>query len=91
MSLMTKRYLEVVDLESGATVHQVEIKPDKSERSVERIMRGMLINMRDGLFIRDTKDNEIECHDCEGQGCGTDWEGYQWECETCDGTGLVQP
>jgi hypothetical protein len=55
---MKKRYLEFVDLESGETVHQVEIKPDKSERSVERIMSGMLINMGDGLFIRDTKDNE---------------------------------
>jgi DnaJ-class molecular chaperone len=43
------------------------------------------------IFAEGVPDEEVPCPDCEGQGAGTDWEGYQWECETCDGTGLVEP
>jgi hypothetical protein len=53
---MNERYLEYVDTTTREVVHRVKIKETTSDRELQRIMRGMMINMRDGLFIRDTED-----------------------------------
>lgn len=46
--------LEVVD-EHGAVIHRLELQPqNRSERAVERIIRGMLINMdRERYSVRE--------------------------------------
>jgi DnaJ-class molecular chaperone len=36
-------------------------------------------------------EDEIPCPKCDGMGAGTDFEGDQWECTECDGTGFIAP
>lgn len=53
---MTKgRFLEIVSLDTGEIARRVEVTGN-SERQVERTMRGMLINLGDRWFVRDTAD-----------------------------------
>ena len=43
--------------------------------------------MEDGLDFED----QLPCHECDGQGAGIDIDGDQWECPECDGTGEIAP
>lgn len=50
--------LEVVEIETDKVVHTVDVR-GQSERGVERILRGMLINMdRDRFFVREVEEGE---------------------------------
>lgn len=51
----TPRYLIVRSLKDGAPVHTVDVT-GKSDREVDRVMRGMLINMSDAYFVQDSKE-----------------------------------
>ena len=52
---MNKQYLFVRDIETREIVHTVEVT-GRSENMVEKVMRGMLINMNtDKFFIDDSK------------------------------------
>jgi hypothetical protein len=54
---MTKRELQVVEAETGETVHTVDVT-GSSDRTVEKVTLGMLINMDTGrYFIRDSDDD----------------------------------
>lgn len=47
--------LEVVEIETSKVVHTVDVR-GQSDRGIERIMRGMLINMdRDRFFVREAE------------------------------------
>jgi hypothetical protein len=52
-----ERYLEVVEGSTGHVVHRLNVT-DKPESYVEKVMRGMSINIADDYFIRDTGDGE---------------------------------
>jgi hypothetical protein len=56
---VSERYLEVVNIYSGEVVHRLDVS-GHGDRHVEQIMRGMLINLREGHFIRDTADEDDE-------------------------------
>jgi hypothetical protein len=51
------RFLEIVNLDTGEVARRVEVT-GRSERHVERMLRGMLINLGDRWFVRDTADAE---------------------------------
>jgi hypothetical protein len=48
-----KRYLEIVEIETREIVKRVDVT-GKSERNIERVMSGMLTNMSEKFFVRDT-------------------------------------
>ena len=53
-----ERKLQVVAIVTGEIVKELDVT-GRSDRDVDRIMRGMLINMnREKYFVRDTKDEE---------------------------------
>lgn len=52
-----KRYLEFVNLDTGEIARRVDVT-GFSERSVEQCLRGMLINIGERWFVRDTADGE---------------------------------
>ncbi len=54
------RQIHVKSIKTKEIVHSVDVT-DQSERDVERVMRGMLINMSDDFFITDSLDDEIKC------------------------------
>jgi hypothetical protein len=47
---------EVVNIDSGEVIHFVPCSYD-SDRMRERVLGGLLINMRDDCFVRDTRDH----------------------------------
>lgn len=54
---MTTIALQVVEIATDKVVHTVDVR-GQSERTIERIMRGMLINMdRDRFFVRETEED----------------------------------
>lgn len=51
---LVRRKLQVVDIETGEVVHELDVT-GRGDRYVEKVMRGMLINMnRDKYFVDDT-------------------------------------
>ncbi len=50
-----KRYLEFVNYRTGEVSKRVDVT-GKSEHEIERCERGMLINIGDSWFVRDTGD-----------------------------------
>lgn len=54
-----KRYLEAVHLRTGEVGTRCDVT-GHSERQVERCLRGMLINMHEDWYVRDTADSESE-------------------------------
>ena len=57
MADSTKRELRVVVSETRQVIHRVDVS-DRSDRMVERVMRGMLINMRKDCHVEDSADDE---------------------------------
>ena len=51
---MSEQVLIVREIESREEIHRVSVD-GRSERSIERVMLGMMINMREGLFIDDSE------------------------------------
>lgn len=51
--------LEIVEMPSGEVIHTVPLDPPLSPDStkLERIMSGMLTNLRDDCFIREVEDD----------------------------------
>lgn len=49
------RHLEYVHLQTREVAQRVDVT-GRSEREVERCLRGMLINISDDYFVRDTAD-----------------------------------
>lgn len=47
---MSSVFLDVTELKTGKVVHSVEVR-DASERKVEQVLRGMLINMDRERFV----------------------------------------
>ena len=52
-----RRFLQYVDMETREVIHQVDVT-GRSEREVENIEMGMIMRMRDGLFVNDTETDE---------------------------------
>lgn len=50
-----QRYLEFVNLRTDDVSNRVDVT-DRSERFVEKCLRGMLINIGPDWFVRDTAD-----------------------------------
>lgn len=50
-----KRYLEVVEIKTGEVVTRIDVS-GRSESAIEKCTRGMLINMSEKFFVRDTGD-----------------------------------
>jgi len=50
-----KRYLEFVNLDTGEVSTRVDVT-GHSERMVEKCLRGMLINIGERWYVRDTAD-----------------------------------
>lgn len=53
---MNERFLEFVHKHSGEVSSRVDVT-GQSDRQVEKCMRGMLINIGDDWFVRDTLDD----------------------------------
>lgn len=56
MKTSRQRFLEFVNHDTGEVARRVDVT-GRSDREVERCMRGMLINIGDRWFVRDTADN----------------------------------
>jgi hypothetical protein len=52
------RELRVVRTATREVVHRVPISADKSDRQVEKVMSGMLINMADEFHVEDSADDK---------------------------------
>lgn len=50
---MTERYLEFYNPKTGETSNRIDVT-GKSERQIERCLRGMLINIHDDWLVRDS-------------------------------------
>jgi hypothetical protein len=51
-----RRYMEFVNMKTGEVSNRVDVT-GQSDRQVERCLRGMLINIGDDWFVRDTANN----------------------------------
>jgi hypothetical protein len=56
---MIKRYLRVRLVATGKEVHKVKVT-NPTQRKVEKVMSGMLMNMSDKYFIDDSDFDDIE-------------------------------
>lgn len=54
---MTRRVLRVVRKSDGDVVHRVDVE-GKSDREVEKVMRGMLRNMSEDYRVEDSADDD---------------------------------
>lgn len=53
-----KKTWHIREIDSGESVHAIEVDEDMSERQEERLLRGMLTNMNRDKFYVDTNDTE---------------------------------
>lgn len=51
------RELRVVKTDTGEVVRTIPITGDKSERQIERIIGGILLNAADGFHVEDSADD----------------------------------
>ena len=62
------RYIEIYNMDTNEIYRRIEIT-GKSERSIERSVMGIMMNLRDDCLVDEDvySESKLKCGDCSGE------------------------